>query len=408
MSWKDKIENVQLTIITGDGKEFTPLWRNASKNRAYNVSGYNFIGVEGTYVDRKKPQGAKFSLVLWFQGEDNIDQAEQFEISAADPRPWELKHPFYGNIKGQPVSLSRDDSSLNTTQMTVEFWESINDDYPNTDISIEEVVKSKTEIVGELAAENYAVKSDPDFGDTKTIQDNVNLISGSFKTLLNDANFSEYQQAVNKALKSANNVVSAPLGAALDAQQVILLPSLYASNVESRISSLGSAYKSMTDFLIKNNTKNDKLYYESNGATIVAAMCQASIEPASTDYVTAVEIENITETITSTFENYLATVDSLQTNIGESLDVYIPDDITQRALYDLVAEATANLFQLAFSAKKERKVIVKKGTNLVLLAHRYIGLDINDQNIEDFRQTNGIKNDNLFYIKKDTIIRYFV
>jgi len=408
MSWKDKIENVKLTIITGDGKEFMPLWKNANRSRDYNVSSYNFIGVEGTYIERKKPQGAKFPLTLWFQGDDNIEQADLFELSAADSRPWELKHPFYGNIKGQPLSLSRDDSSLNTTQVTVEFWESINDDYPNTEVSIEETVKEKTEIVGELAAENYAIKAEPEFGDTKTIQDNIALVSGGFRTLLNDSNFSEYEQAVNKATKSANDIVSAPLQNALDVQQVILLPSLYTSGVKGRILSLGSAYKSMTEFLIKNNTRNDKLYYESNGATIVAAMCQASIVPSEDDYVTSVEIEEITRTITSTFENYLATTDSLQTNIGESLDVYIPDDITQRALYDLVAEATANLFQLAFNAKKERKVIVKRGSNLMLLTHKYIGLDIDDKNIEDFRQTNGIKNDRLFYTKKDTIIRYFV
>lgn len=408
MSWKDRIENVQLTITTGDEKIYKPLWKNSSKSKSYNATAYNFIGVEGTFVDRKKPQGGKFPLVLWFQGEDNIDVATAFEISAADSRPWKVKHPFYGNIIGQPVSLERDDSNYNVTQITIDFWESIGDEFPNTESSTKEIVKSKTETVSQDAAENYSIKVDPTPSDGRTLQESAAQIAGSFKRVLNETNFSEYQLAVNKTLKSANNIVSSPLAAISDIQQLTLLPSLYSSGVSSRIDSLLGAYSSLGGIIDNKPTKNDKLYYESNGATTIAAMCQASVEPTESDYITATEIERLSVQLTTTLEDYLLNLDGLQVNVGESLDVFIPNDSIQTGLYDLVSEATANLFKLAFNAKQERKVIVKRGTNLILLTHKYVGLDLDDQNLEDFRLLNNIKNDELFFIKKDRIIKYFV
>jgi len=407
MSWKDKI-NLELSIQTGDGKEFKPLWKDSVKKKDFNTKAFNFIDVEGTFVDRKKGQGSKFSLTFWFQGEDNIDQSDEFEASAADSRPWQVKHPIYGNLFGQPVSMERNDSNYNSTQFTVDFWESISDNLPVNEVLIKATIKKKTEILGELAAENYAIKIEPTFSDSKTLQDNILQISGSVKQLLDDSNFSEYQLAANKALKTANDIVAAPLEAMLDVQQLTLLPSLYSNAITLRIESLGAAYRSMNGLITSLDNRSDKLFYEANGATIIAAMCQASVEPLDSDYTTSIEIRNLSDFINDTLADYLANLDLFQVQIGQSLDVFIADDVTQLSLQDLVAQATENLFRLAFDAKQERRVVVAKGTNLILLTHLYMGLDASDKNIEEFRQVNQIKNEELFFVKKDRILTYFV
>ena len=31
MNWKDRLTDIEFTITTGDGKVFTPLWKNGEK-----------------------------------------------------------------------------------------------------------------------------------------------------------------------------------------------------------------------------------------------------------------------------------------------------------------------------------------------------------------------------------------
>ena len=66
MSWKDKIENGVFKITTGDGKVYKPLWKPGESSKEYNTTAHNFINLEGTLVDRKKPQSSKYPLTLWF------------------------------------------------------------------------------------------------------------------------------------------------------------------------------------------------------------------------------------------------------------------------------------------------------------------------------------------------------
>jgi hypothetical protein len=410
MSWKERIENVQFTIKTGDGKEYKPLWKSGAKNKAYNVSSYNFINVPGSFTDRKQPQAAKFPLVFFFKGEDNIEQAQRFEDSADDKRPWTIKHPFYGDIKGQPLNLVRGDSSYNVTELTVDFWESINADYPAAVTSINNVIQEKTVTTASLAAKNYESKVNPVPADVQTLQNSINDNKSAFNKLFSSANSSKaiYEAQVSEALGKAANVSNEPLDAITSIQALSTSPSLLSQPVKFKLQSLRIVYDKLVSFISEEKTVNDNLYFEANTAAVVASMCQCTTVALDADYVTTVQIEQITTSIVDVYNNYLSVLDGLQVNISDSLENYMPDPLTQTSLYDLVAETSANLYSLAFNAKQERKIEVSKDTNLILLTHKYIGLDAADKNIEEFRIINNIKSEKLFIIKKGTIIKYFV
>ena len=81
MSWQERLKDIIFTIKTGDGKTFHPLWINGEKSKEFNISKYDFINVEGSFIDRKKPQSNLYPLVFYFQGDDNIEQANTFEAS---------------------------------------------------------------------------------------------------------------------------------------------------------------------------------------------------------------------------------------------------------------------------------------------------------------------------------------
>ena len=408
MSWQESLENVKFQIKTGDGKTFNPLWKSGSKSKSYNVANYNFINVAGGKTIRKQPQASKFPLMFWFTGDRNVELAQEFEDSANDKRPWEIKHPFYGDLYGQPISISRNDSLYNVTEITVEFWESLTDDFPISVPNIEDLTIDKTEKTTESFAKLYETKAKPKPEDVNKLKDFINNTSGSFQNILDDTTFSDYQAKTAKAISSVNNVVNDSFQAAEDMQQLALTPSTYSAPVKFVLNSLVNAFERSKELLLLNPTVNDKLLFETQSGTIIAAMAQSTVFPNDSDYVTSIDIEIITDLVVSTYNDYLLTIDSLQVNISDSLEVYIPDVISQTALYDLISEVTFSLYSLAFEAKQERRIELLTDSNLIILTHKYLGLDADDKNIEEFRQTNNIKMEEIFRIKKGREIKYFV
>lgn len=407
MTWIQRIENVQFTIITGDGKVFKPLWKNGEKSKAYNVSNYNFIDVSGGFSDRKKPQAAKFPLVFWFQGEDNIEQVDAFEASADDPRPWTIKHPYYGTINGQPLSIKRNDVSYNVTEVTVDFWESVSADYPNPQKSVQDTIVSKTIDVSTANANSYSAKLVPTSSDQQTVQDAIVQVSSTFDKLFGEDNFSEYQNLISIATNKAGNLTNDPLGAIEASQQLVLVPSLYESPAYERVNALLNSYNKVKQSLEEKSTVSNKLYFESYAATCIAAMCQASANPIDGDYVTRLDIEEISQLIVSTYADYLAILDNAKVSISNVSNAYYPSPVAQVELYELVVETTGNLFSLAFNAKQQRVVETASETNLILLTHKYMGLASNE-NLEQFRELNNIRNNELFRIEKGREIKFLV
>ena len=89
MSWIEKI-NSGIVITCGDGKRYEPHYILAEKSVEYNVAEFDFVNIEGTLVKRSKPRGRRFPIELLFQGDNHLDVADAFEMSAKDDRPWNI------------------------------------------------------------------------------------------------------------------------------------------------------------------------------------------------------------------------------------------------------------------------------------------------------------------------------
>ena len=74
----------------------------------------------------------------------------------------------------------------------------------------------------------------------------------------------------------------------------------------------------------------------------------------------------------------------------------------------LVSFTSSGLFQLSFDARQERVYELTEDSNLILLTHKFLGLDADDKNMNAFRKINGIKNFEIYKIEKGRTIKYFV
>ena len=405
MSWINKIDNVKFSIKTGDGKEFFPLWKPGEKSIEYNTSSFDFIDVEKSLVERKKPKSGKYPLTFWFQGDDNIEQAQEFEDSAIDNRYWTIIHPFYGTIKGQPLSISRNDANYNVTEITVDFWETILFDFPKSNLSIQDNTLVMRDSIMQNSSLAYSSKNVYKSEDIQKNKQSNALVSKSFETIQSDTTNVNYQNSLSKAQKSSENLLANPNEAILNSQALLSEPSFYDVQVLPRV----NAYKTAFNTLFRGfNSVSDKLFFESQGATCLANLCNASVNyNFETDYKIVSQVDYVSSTLLKLYNSYLDLVDGASSSNYDIENRYHPNAAVQSELHDLVMFTIANLFDLAFDAQQERIVYLPKDSNIVLLTHKYFGL-ANDENMQRFRDINNIKLKELFKIKKGRKIKYYV
>lgn len=405
MSWQNKLENIQFTIKTGDGKEWYPLFKTGEKSKEFNTSTYDFIDVPKSLVERKQPKSSKYPLTFWFDGENHIDTAEEFDKSAEDKRYWTITHPYYGTIKGQPLSISRNDNNLNITEITVDFWESIVFDYPKSNLSIQDNTLVKKDEILDSSATSYSGRKVQEVADIQKNKEANLQIAKSFNNLQDDDTYSDYQNALSQAQKANDNLLNDSYDAIFKSEQLLNLPSTYEQTVIDKINGYISAYNGIKSVL---SSVSEKLFFESMGASVMACYCNAAVNyEFGVDYVVSTEVEQVASSLIEIYSDYLETLDNSSVSIYDVDNSYQPDATVQTELNDLVLYTLANLYNLAFEAQQERIVYTTKETNIVLLTHRYLG-SASDENIETFRQINDIKLKELFKIKKERKIKYYV
>lgn len=407
MSWKDNLENSKFRIQTGDGKEYFPLLKINSKAREYNASSFEFIDVEDSFVSRKKPKSAKYDLLFYFQGEKHIEESEIFEKSANDPRYWIIEHPYYGILKGQPLSLVRNDSYLNTTEISVEFWESILTGNPERKLSLKDEIKDKKQSLDDSLSKTYANKTELKAADQNRIVQFVSKIDLSYNKLLDDTNYNEYQQKLSATFASIDKVLTSPSGLIKNVTTLIDAPSEFVKSVEFRIKLMENLFNGI-ERIVKFSNKNEKSFFEAFGASLIASICLATFTPGKDDYISRKNVQKVSAKISSIYSSYLLIMDNSQSPIESLTNAFSLDFNSQSYLNDIVNLTLYNLFDFSFKAKQERRTELEKDSNLIVLTHKYIGLDANDENIERFRKMNNVTNKKVFGLKKGTVIKYLV
>ncbi|AIX11891.1 hypothetical protein [Flavobacterium phage V157] len=404
MSWKNNLDNIRFSIKTGDGKEYFPLWIDAEYSKEYNVSTFDFIDVPKSLVERKQPKSRKYPLLFYFQGDDCIEQFLEFERSADDNRYWTVTHPFYGTIKGQPLSIGVDNKKLNVSIVSVDFWESIIFDYPKSNLSIQDNTLVKKDEALQSAVLTYSARKAQEPSDINKVKQSNLVIAKSFETIQSNETNVEYSNALSKANKSANNLVNNPNIAILDAQALLNSPSTYDTRIVPRLNAYKTAFRGLVK---KQKTVSEKLYFESMAGTVIACYCNATVNyDADLDYITVKEVETVTNDLILLYNEYLSILDNNSVSNYE-LDNFHANPQLQSQINDLVLFTVSNLYNLAFEAQQERFIYLDKDSNVILLTHRFLGL-ASDENIQRFRDINGIKLKELFKLKKGRKIIYYV
>lgn len=408
MSWLDQV-NTGIIITTGDGKVWEPIYDIAPLTVPYNIAEFEFVQISGTLVKRSKRKGYRHTLTFYFRGDNNLDVTNQFKKSANDERPWTISHPMHGEMLMQPSSIQYDPTGLATMKITVELIETITDEVPRVSVDPTEQIQIDVAALGETTDEAFAAIPEIGVSDSTLLTNNIDGIYDLGAEVVEDQTLAEeYFNAFNEANANILNITSDALSAIQSVRSVIEAPALFATGVKQRLSLLGSQLTSLVSEISNLTTFNQKTIFENNATSILGAMVTTVINPIQTDYENTTDVLDVIDTLSSNYDTLISSLDTLQTETGGETTSYVPDQSTLLGLSGLVDLAISELFNIALGAKQERVVYLEANDNVVSLAHRFLGLNPDDSNIEKFMNDNNIGLSELLQLKKGRQIKYYV
>lgn len=406
MSWIERV-NTDLKITTGDTAQYYPFWVNAQKSKEFNNTEFLFRNVSGTLVDRRLPKGRRYSVEMFFQGEDYIDVSDRFDKSSNNPKAWTIEHPIYGQIVVQPIGLSFDNSQLNTTKITGTLVETIGSKAIKTGVSAPELIQQKVYNTNVFMSEDFGVAiPEPPVSLLQAMTANVNAAYAAISSQIAKAQDAiDYTNEYNQANTLINNTVYDITDVIGQVQTLLLAPATFSDTVLNR---LLLAQQQFAAIIIPPSTAtpDTKQLYQNNAAVPILCMCLASI--TQYDYGNRSEVINAVDTITDTYNSYIVTLDTLQTATGGDLNSYIPSPDVILKLSDTVAVTIAALYEISEQSRQQRTIFLPEDMTLVQAAYKYFGLVADDTTITTMITTNNIGRVEYLLLKKNRAITYTI
>lgn len=380
MSWIDRLES-KLKITTGDNKVYYPLWIDSELNIEYNIEGFDFVNTEGTFVERREKSGGQYPLSLYFTGENNIELAQNFEISARNKNAWTVEHPFFEKIVCQPMSM-KIVHNLNVTNIQVTVWETLTIQQPTGSVNVPTIVEQiKLKI-----NENYLSLPAPtvdsrDFLVTKQSVNTINSIYQNIASTIDEK--TTLKAAYREAIGAVNNILNDYNSYLVKAQTLINFPFT---------STQSTYYKVVRSFDLMKQLINTLTNFDISKANIVTIFSNScSCAASGTDYVTRTDVLNVITILNDMNSLFIKTFDSVDPQVSFDLDRQY--NITVSSLYDI-----------AFNSKQERSILLDADSNMVILAHKYFGST--DDDLKRFIQLNELKVDEYLQIKQGRTIKW--
>ena len=416
MSWVEKI-GTPLQIITGDGRKFTPLWKSPMYSVDFNLSEFEFPNQEGALVDRRLPKARRYNLDIYFEGENNIDDAKSFELSSRDPRSWKLTHPIYGLLIVQPTGLSIDSSGINVTSIKGSLIETIQEGSPKIEGNPYDVVIEKQISYEDAASGSTALSiiTRPALNETSyNLEENqrrfnTSLYEETVKDIKSTEEANEYLNLFNDANSALLDMTQEPLLALTKVNNFINFPpKLVSIPLQNRISSLGRQLNIMFASADALENRLAKVLFENNAGALISAMALGSVIFDPNTYKTKNSVLNVISQIIGYYNRYISTLNLLQSLNSSSPNSYMPNATSLIGLDSLMNYTLSNLFSIASGAKQERSIVVEDDSNVILLTHRLYGLDANDDNINYMIESNGWGSNSLLIIRKGAKVLYYI
>ena len=354
------LEDLQpfITFTSPEGKEFSARWTGNDESKEKLVGIFHSPGTIGDRVQDQGISSPKIPLNFFFDGEDNVQNANAFFLACDETGKWEVNHPEDGlrilqllsiSVEKQPVdsgnvrsftstwmepNLEEDELSPAELKAGIESdVEDLNaaaatelDD--NISQAQQSEINSFAESTGNVVSDTkngtapifedsgLAGVADVAIGAFNSVQTAVRKTKATIQSVQDD--FNRIEQSITEAVDNIAEVALAPLTIALQLQELAQSPARAIENIQNRISAYEETATLMSNRLLGiTPTVAGKNNLQTTQVGLTAALCGSCLSVTTGELETrqqaidaANQIANLMALITQLLDDAAAGFDN--------------------------------------------------------------------------------------------------
>jgi prophage DNA circulation protein len=210
-------ELLEAKYTAPSGKEFTFLWEVSEKETVLKTGVFTFPDKDGAHVQHQGRGPVSFPMTCIFNGENNIETADNFEAALAEQDTAELQHPVYGIKKVIPTgNIKRKEdciNSINESHVTITFTENTTGEPGKLEKVTADELEAGFDEFSEAAATDFAESiTAENIGEQLQIQsaleEQTNILNDNLLNIVSSSTVTDTTGAAKKTSKLADFVTS--------------------------------------------------------------------------------------------------------------------------------------------------------------------------------------------------------
>lgn len=393
MAWQDRLQKAAYVAPSGTRIEFA--YEDVSQSFDKKTGAFEFPNVEGTLVQEHGNTGRRIPFTIFISGNDYDIQANAFDEALRQSGVGTLEHPIYGSIRVVPFGpiTRRDDllSASNQAVFEVQFWETIESNYPQAVTGSRSGVLEKIGLANTANINGFAGRLNLSLAGAKTLfkstylsaVNGINTTLGPVAEKLEDAN-NEFSSIFQGIVTGIDQLVETP---SLMASQVIQLaqtPAQVAQSIRSKISTYTSlantaliSVDKLSDFSL-----NDMLSTSYIGGSILSAL--------SGEFDTRTSAIAVADDLATQFDAWTAWREAQLESLGE-----IDSGESYQATLDAFNSAQRFIVSTSFDLAQERAIVLTSPRSAVDLCAQFYG-NLEDETLNFFINSNRLTGSEIY------------
>lgn len=421
MSWEDRIRQAAYTSPSGERIEFD--FRDVSRETSKRTTAFEFLGVDGAYVQDNGFGARRYPLQCYFSGADCDIAAARFEAALLERGAGRLEHPFYGTFDVVPYGdISRRDdlaSAANQAIVEVTFWTTLRALYPSDQAAAPNEIIAAADATNIAASEQYAASVDVSTvgfqeGAKTSIGGVLDAINGTIASVASGsastkARFTSMRNAIVTGL---DDIITRPAIVAFEMAELIQIPARDAQ----QFASMRDAYQDLLDEVLALPDAlpelravpemSDAETSRENGfrtvdATVAGIVSALSIAAMTSTHRTRSAAVAAADDLVTMFDEAIAWRDAGFGTIGR-----VDTGEAYQALVDQVSKTAAYLVQLSFDLPAEKRVTLTRPRSLIELCAELYGAV--DEKLDDLINANNLLPSEILEVPRGREIVFYV
>lgn len=420
MSWVDRLRpGIELTSPDGDVYEAKYIGDSESVDKKLGV--FDYPNANGTRTQDLGLTSSRYTIRLYFDGEDNDIISNDFMLSLRQRGVWSVVHPVKGTLELQPVNAKKSNEPVtggNVTQVDTSWIEPVSGAILPSTQQLADSIDQQIIETNIVAGEQYAANVLLDTARQQIINEQaIDQITLSASQELSDiaAQNDEISSFFDSILRSITDTLDSEpidsLALAGQISQLLQTPALAIQNIEARVNQYINVADSIIQDLAQGITLEDRNAVASAELGLTSVIGGVASSVINGNLATRGEAVQFIEQITDLYNSTVVALDGAMDRFsGNEIDEqYFSQSQAYTDLTLLVSQVQDYLLTASFDLKTEQIIVLDRPRSPIeITVTEYGALGNDDENYEFFLTSNGLTGNDILLIPAGREVSIYV